>query len=100
MTDISDQQAIEAAERTGIRMTGLLLIISAMSVVGLWTLDTSDVAGESVFAVYLSMNLISFAMIAYVYRVTKNGDNISRLAMIAGCAMLVVLIFAGFSVWG
>lgn len=92
------QALIDAGERMGIQVMGLLLIIAAMSVVGLWTLDTSEVSGESLFAVYLSMDLISFAMIAYVYRATKDGSEIGRLAMIAGCVLLTLLIFAGFSI--
>lgn len=96
---MTEQQALtDASERVGIQVMGLLLIISAMSVVGLWTLDTSEVSGESLFAVYLSMDLIAFAMIAYVYRATKGGGGISRLAMVAGCVLLTLLIFVGFSI--
>jgi len=92
------QALIDASERLGIQVMGLLLIIAAMSVVGLWTLDTSEVSGESLFAVYLSMDLISFAMIAYVYRSTNDGGGIGRLAMIAGCVLLILLVFVGFSI--
>ena len=99
MTEDSARQAIsDAGERIGLQVMGLLLIIAAMSVVGLWTLDTYAVSGESLFAVYLSMDLICFAMITYVYRTTKGGDEIGRIPMIAGCAMLMILIFAGFSI--
>jgi len=88
----------ELGETIGIRIVGLLLIVAASSVVGLWTLDTSVVSGESLFAVYLSMDLVCFAMIAYIYRVTKGGDDFGRLAMFAGCCMLLLLVFAGFSI--
>jgi len=52
MTEDSARQAIsDAGERIGLQVMGLLLIIAAMSVVGLWTLDTYAVSGESLFAV-------------------------------------------------
>jgi len=88
----------ELSERVGIRIVGLLLVVAFASVVGLWTMDTSVVSGESLFAVYLSMDLVSFAMIAYIYRVTKGGDDFARLAVFAGCCMLLLLVFAGFSI--
>ena len=87
----------EIGERIGIRMVGLLLIIAAVSVIGLWTLDTSVVSGESLFAVYLSMDLVAFAMISYVYRVVKGGDNVRQVPLLAGLFMLLVLILAGLS---
>jgi hypothetical protein len=99
MTEDSARQAIsDASERVGLQIMGFLLIIAAISVFGLWTLDTYAISGESLFAVYLSMDLICFSMITYVYRTTKGGDAIGRIPMLAGCVMLTILIFAGFSV--
>lgn len=86
----------EMAEQMGLRIVALLLIVAAASVVALWTINTAAVSGESVFAVYLSVDLVSFAMIAYIYRVTKAGDGIGRIPMAAGCALLLLLVVAGF----
>jgi hypothetical protein len=88
----------EQAEQTAVRIVGLLVIVAFASSVALWTIDTSLASGESLFAVYLSIDLISFAMISYVYRVTKTGDSIGRIPILAGCTLLVLLIFVGFAI--
>lgn len=85
-------------ERMAVRIVGLLVIVGFASSVVLWTIDTSVASGESLFAVYLSIDLIAFAMISYVYRVTKTGDDIGRVPLLAGCALLILLLAAGFAV--
>jgi len=88
----------EQTERTAVRIVALLVVVSFASSAVLWTIDTSLASGESLFAIYLSIDLISFAMISYVYRVTKIGDNIGRIPLIAGGALLLLLFAAGFAV--
>lgn len=88
----------EMSEWIGTRIVGLMLIVGAASVVGLWTQSTSVVSGESLFAIYLSMDLVAFAMIAYVYRTVKAGDDIRRMAVFGGCCALLLLTFAGLAV--
>jgi len=88
----------EQSERMAVRIVFLLVIVGFASSLVLWTIDTSLASGESLFAVYLSIDLISFAMISYVYRVTKTGDSIGRIPVLAGCVLLVALLVAGFVV--
>jgi len=88
----------EEAERMGVRIVGLLVIVGFAASLALWTLDTSLASGESLFAVYLSIDLIAFAMISYVYRVTKTGDSIRRIPLLAGSVMLLLLLAASFAV--
>ena len=88
----------EQTERIGLRIVGLLVIVGFASSVVLWTIDTSIASGEQLFAVYLSVDLIAFAMISYVYRVTKTGDIIGRIPLLAGSALLLLLIAVGFAV--
>lgn len=88
----------ELSEQIGLRIVGLLLIVAAVSTIGLWTLSTAVVSGESLFATYLSVDLISFSMIAYVYRVTNSGDDIRPIPLFAGCCMLLLLVFVGLSI--
>lgn len=76
----------------------LLVIVGFASSAVLWTIDTSLASGESLFAVYLSIDLISFAMISYIYRVTKAGDVMGRIPLLAGCILLFTLLIAGFAV--
>ena len=53
---------------------------------------------RQLFAVYLSIDLISFAMISYIYRVTKIGDSLDRIPLLAGACVLLLLVAAGFAV--
>ena len=89
---------MEQTERIAVRIVGLLVVVGFAASVVLWTIDTSLSSGESLFAVYLSIDLISFVMISYIYRVTKTGDNIGRIPLLAGCVLLLLLLAAGFSV--
>jgi hypothetical protein len=89
----------ERTERVGLRIVGLLVLLGFASSLFLWTIDTSSASGESVFVVYLSMDLIAFVMISYIYRVTKAGDEIGRIPLLAGCCMLLLLLVAGFAAW-
>ncbi|MDG6915122.1 MAG: hypothetical protein JRM86_02895 [Nitrososphaerota archaeon] len=88
----------ELKEEVGLRIVALLVVVAAAAVAAIWTLDTKSSASQSVFAVYLAIDLVSFAMISYVYRETKGGDEISRLPLLAGCVLLVILVAAGFAV--
>lgn len=88
----------EQSERVAVAIIFLLVIIGIASSAVLWTIDTALASGESLFAVYLSIDLISFAMISHVYRVTKTGDNIGRIPLLGGCALLFALLIAGFAV--
>jgi hypothetical protein len=88
----------EESERMAVRIVFLLVIVGFASSLVLWTIDTSLASGESLFAIYLSIDLITFAMISYVYRVTKTGDSIGRIPVLAGCILLVALLAAGFIV--
>ena len=88
----------ELAERVGLRIVALLVIVGFVSATVLWTLDTTAASGESLFAIYLSMDLIAFAMISYVYRVTKVGDDLGRIPLLAGCFLLLLLLVAGSAV--
>lgn len=88
----------EQAEQIAVRIVGLLVIVALASSVVLWTIDTSLASGESLFAVYLSIDLISFAMISYIYRVTKTGDRIGRIPLLVGSVTLLLLLAAGFAV--
>jgi len=88
----------EQTEQMAVRVVGLLVIVGFASSVVLWTIDTSLASGESLFAVYLSIDLISFAMISYVYRVTKTGDSMGRIPLLAGSILMLILLAAGFAV--
>lgn len=85
----------EHVESEGLRIVALLVIVSVASVAVLWTLEATSSASQSVFAVFLAVDLVSFAMISYVYRESKSGDRIGRVPLLAGSIFLVLLIAAG-----
>lgn len=87
----------EVPDRVALQISGLLVILGFVSSFMLWTIDTASASGEALFALYMSMDLVSFAMISYVYRVSKRGDGISRIWMIVGFCLLLVLVSAGFA---
>jgi surface polysaccharide O-acyltransferase-like enzyme len=83
-------------DEMSLRIVLLLVIVALASVITLWTLNPTGSTSESTFAIYLAVDLVSFAMISYVYRGSKSGDGIGRLPLIAGCAFISVLLFLGF----
>jgi hypothetical protein len=82
-------------EQMNIRIVALLLLLGLLSVYFLWTLNPLSQASEAIFALFLSVDLVSFSMISYLYRVDKRGDSASRGSLLAGCCMLLILLLAG-----
>ena len=76
-------------------IVGLLLCVQAISTFFLWTLDSTAVVSEGKFAIFLAIDLLSFALVAYAYRKSKWGQAISRLWILIGSFGLVVLLFSG-----
>ena len=73
----------------------LLLLLQAVSTFFLWTLEGVGAVSEGKFAVFLAVDLLSFAMIAYVYTHEKWSEAISRGWILAGSVGLMILLFAG-----
>jgi len=78
------------------RIVALLIIAALASVGTLWTINPTGSASESIFAVFLAVDLLSFAMISYIYRGSKGEDGIGRLPILAGCVLISILLFVGF----
>jgi hypothetical protein len=87
-------------ERMGVRVVALLLLIAALSVFVLWTVNPIGSGSETTFALFVGVDLVSVAMISYVQRsVTQNG-RIGIVPMVAGCCLIVFLVFAAFYLLG
>jgi tryptophan-rich sensory protein len=80
------------------RVAALLLLLEAVSVFLLWSLDPVGRLGVTVFALFLALNLVAFSMISYVYRKPKMGEPVSRILLLSGCCALAVFLFAGLFV--
>jgi uncharacterized membrane protein len=85
----------EPEEEVALRLVALLVIVSLASVLTLWTLDTTSTSAQSDYALFLAVDLVSFAMISYIYRESKGGEAMRRVPLLAGAALLVVLIAGG-----
>jgi hypothetical protein len=79
------------------RIVGLFLVIEAVTVYFLWGLNPTNKIGQEVFGVFLAIDLVSFATISYVYRVYKRGDGINRGLLLAGCVMILILVYASLA---
>jgi uncharacterized membrane protein YozB (DUF420 family) len=72
----------------------LLLLLQAMSGIFLWSLNAVGSVNEGRFAVFLAMDLLSFAMAAYIYTHDKWGELVSRAWILAGVIGLIVLLLS------
>ena len=79
------------------RIVGLLLIVEAVSVYFLWTLNSVSQADQAVFAILVAIDLVSFAMISYVYRTYKSGDQMNRGLLIVACCAILVFVYVGLA---
>ncbi len=70
----------------------LLLLVQAFSVIFLWSLDTFSQVSEDLFALFLSIDLLSFTMLSYIYRKQRTDEGISGLAILSGCAAILILM--------
>lgn len=75
-------------------MVASLLVLQVVSVVLLWTLNALDEASEGTFALFLAIDLVSFALISYSYRTTREGAGPKVIWVVAGSALVVILALA------
>jgi O-antigen/teichoic acid export membrane protein len=79
------------------RLAILLLLLQAVATIFLWTLDALNEISEGIFALFLAANLVSFAMISYLYRHEKEAMNPSRLWLAIGGILIVVFLFVSLA---
>jgi hypothetical protein len=75
----------------------LLILVQAISVPFLWTLNAVGIVSEERFAVFLAVGLLSFAMVAYVHRRQKWGELLSRSWILVGSFGLIILLLSSCS---
>jgi membrane associated rhomboid family serine protease len=85
-------------DTAALRVFTLLLLLGLVSVVFLWTLNPVSSQGQTTFTVYLSIDLVVFAMASYIYRKSKWKEGAGRVPLLGGCLMLLLLLFAGLIV--
>ena len=72
----------------------LLIILQLASTNFLWGLDATSSVSQSRFAIFLAIDLLSFAMIAYVFRKTHTVESAYRGWLLIGSFGLVVLLIS------
>jgi len=77
------------------RTITLLLVLQAVTIIFLWTLDALNQVSESTFALFLAVDMISFAMISYIYRHEKEDQKPNRGWLVVGSGLILVLLFSG-----
>jgi hypothetical protein len=80
------------------RIIVLLLVLQLISTGFLWTIDALNEISESIFALFVAVDLLSFAMISYIYRVEKANASPSKVWILTGCVLLLVMIFSSLIV--
>ncbi|MDG6902584.1 MAG: hypothetical protein JRM80_11595 [Nitrososphaerota archaeon] len=69
-----------------------LIVLQVVSLVVLWTSDPLTQVATDTFALYLSLELLAFAMISYIYR-SRRAENEPSLAWLSvGYLALMVLL--------
>jgi len=79
------------------RIIVLLLLFGLLSVIYMWTLNPVSSRSQTTFAIYLSIDLVVFAMVSYIFRVSKWNEDVKRLPLIAGCVALLILLYVGLT---
>ncbi|MDA4116755.1 MAG: hypothetical protein OK455_00225 [Thaumarchaeota archaeon] len=72
-----------------------LLIVQTTAVVFLWSLDTLGQVSQKIFTLFLAADLLSFALMAHVYRTGK-----TRPVRISAPIMIWALAIVAFFVAG
>lgn len=72
--------------------TVFLVALQIATLPVLWLLNPLTQSAADTFALYLSLDLVAFALISYTYRSFKNGRIPSQAWMAVGYLVLIVLI--------
>ncbi len=80
------------------RMISLLLVLQVFSTGFLWTLDALNQVSEGIFALFVAVDLLAFAMVSYIYRAEKLRASPSRSWVLVGCILLIVIVFASLAI--
>jgi hypothetical protein len=79
--------------RYATRIVFLLVLVEAVSVYILWTINPVSQTDEGVFAFFLAIVLVSLAMISNVCRNNKEGSQMNRGFLLAGCGLILIFVY-------
>lgn len=96
---VSERKTV-VAERMGVRIVSLLLLVAAVSVFVLWSVNPVGPGSESTFALFLAVDLVSLAMISYVQRALTREGMMAKAPLVAGCFFILFFVAIGIYLAG
>ncbi len=69
-----------------------LAVLQVVSTLVLWLLSPISQTTTDTFALYLSVSLLAFALVSYIYRSSKNGKAPSQPWVSFGYFTIIVLL--------
>jgi len=78
-----------------VQVASLILFQVAVTVF-LWRLNAVTTVGAGLFALFLSADLLSFALISYIYRHVKQDGEQPTKWLIVGYVTIAMLLLASF----
>lgn len=72
----------------------MLIVLQAAAAVVLWLLNPTTQPQTDTFALFLSVDLLAFAILSYQYRARRNGGLPNAAWVSVGYLVLVVLLSA------
>jgi len=76
------------------QIVGLLLVVQAVAAIYMWVVTLFATLSAGGFAIFLAIDLLSFALVAYVYTHEKWGEPLNRAWIVLGSAGLIILLLS------
>ena len=76
------------------QVVALLIMLQIVSTVYLWAVTLIGALSAGEFAIFLALDLLAFAMVAYVYTHEKWGEAINRVWVLIGAVGLIMLLIS------
>jgi hypothetical protein len=76
------------------RIVVSFLLLQAIAIAFLWTINGLRPSGEREFALFLGVDLVSFAIVSYIYRTERGGEEFNRAWVFVGGLAVLILMFA------
>jgi hypothetical protein len=88
---VNDQMSL-----TG-RVVVSFLLLQVLAISYLWTINGLSASGERGFALFLAVDLVSFAIVSHIYLTQRGGEEISRAWVFLGASLVLILLFASIA---
>jgi hypothetical protein len=75
-----------------------LVVLQASTIPVLWLLNPISQSSTDAFALYLSLDLLAFAILSYAYRSTRWGRKPNQAWMALGYLSLIVLLVSALAI--